>query len=386
MIELGKNSLNLAPSPTVQAIDKVAKLSEQKIEVIRLDIGEPDFETPDHVRQAAIDAIRAGFTHYTSPRGLKELRQALAVSYSDRRVVTKDDNVIVFPGSKTALFAVLSLILGSNDQLIIQNPVWPSYRLISEYVLAGVIQVDANEETGFVPSVSSFEKSISKRTKAIMINNPCNPTGSVIPKKTIEELLALCNRKNIVLILDEIYAPLFYGKIGDTIPRGDLENDNLIVIGGFSKHYAMTGWRLGHVIASKTFIDWLVRFQENTTTCPSSFAQKAAIAALNGPKEWFDEMMKTYSQRRRVMLESIESIPGWECYPPEGAFYCFPKINTKNSIDFADKLLSSEHVSVLAGAYFGSMGEEHLRLSFTTSEKNIIQGMNKIREFSEKYS
>ncbi|MDG7007845.1 MAG: aminotransferase class I/II-fold pyridoxal phosphate-dependent enzyme [Nitrososphaerota archaeon] len=380
-MELSKRAAHLEGSPTLEAANVVRELLARNEDVVRFDVGEPDFETPVSIKEAGIDAIKKGFTHYTSARGIPELRQALVADQKGMGLDVKPSNVAFYPGSKFALFSALSLLIDSGDEVMIQDPVWPTYGAIIEYL--GGTPIRAGPWNDIRPSdfpLASFENKTTKRTKAILVNSPCNPTGAIIPMKQLEELLKMCARKKITLLLDRIYSALVYDGSPQKIPSCDIEEGNLVVISGFSKEFAMTGWRLGYTVSSKAFTDVLVDFQDNTTTCASSFVQKAAVVALLGDRSWQKEMNDEYRERRDAMVREIAKIPGWQCATPSGAFYCFPRIHESDSIAFSNSLLTEKRVSSVAGAHFGLEGEAHLRLSYTTPKQRIMEGMKRIRE------
>jgi len=270
-----------------------------------------------------------------------------------------------------------------GDEVIIPDPAWPSYASIITFLRGVPISVPTKSENQHVPAIESFLNRINDRTKAIIINSPNNPTGAVYPKKLVEELRDVCEDRKAVLISDEIYAAIVYDCARAPTPLSDPESASVIVIDGFSKEYAMTGWRLGYAVASTRFSELLGRFQENITTCPTSFVQKAALAALSEPREWFQDMLAEYKRRRDIMVRKINEIQGWECSRPEGAFYCFPRTNFNDSRALEERLLQTKHVSVVAGAHFGSSGEQHVRVSYTTSEQNIKTGVELIKQYVE---
>ena len=380
-LEPSRRVRNLQPSPTLSAAETVRNLLAKNIDVIRLDIGEPDFETPRQIKDAGIKAIESGFTHYTSARGIPELRDALVLNQREKGLEMTTSNCAFFPGSKMGLFAVLSLLVDQGGEVLIQDPVWPTYGSIIEYLGGTQIHVPSwDDDSPTDLRVESFESRISNRTKAVIINSPCNPTGAVVDNSQLEELVRICKAKKTVLLLDRIYSALTYDESRDGVPKFNVEAGNVVVVSGFSKEFAMTGWRLGYTIASKHITDLLVNFQDNTTTCAPSFVQKAGVVALSSDGGWRREMLDEYAVRRKAMVDGISKIPGWSCQPPAGAFYCFPRIQGSDSIAFAGALLDKKQVSTVAGAYFGPAGEGHLRLSYTTSKEKIVEGMQRIGE------
>ena len=375
---------NLQGSPTLNAAETVRRLLAKNEDVVRFDIGEPDFDTPTHIKEAGIAAIRNGFTHYTSARGIPELREALVGDQRAKGLDMGTENVAFYPGSKFGLFSVLSLLVDTGDEVVIQDPAWPSYASMIEYLGGNPVRTEPwkDDHPSDFP-LESFENKIAENTKAVLINSPCNPTGAVVSGDNLQQLAGICARKKVVLILDRIYSALTYDDLPDRIPKVDLERGDFVLVSGFSKEFAMTGWRLGYTIASRAFTDSLVDLQDNTATCAPSFVQKAGVAALNGEREWQNEMNQEYKARRDLMIEWIRKLTGWHCLPPSGAFYCFPRIGDADSVSFAARLLSGRLVSSVAGAYFGPGGERHLRLSYTTSRDRIVTGMERIKSMVE---
>lgn len=383
-MRLAKSVERLKPSPTIAAGEEVRGLLANGKDVVRFDIGEPDFDTPEHIKKAGIEAIQKGFTHYTSARGIPELREALVEDQKKKGIGMSIANTVFYPGSKIGLYSVLALLVDPGDEIILQDPVWPTYGSIVEYLGGVPVAVNDWNETspGTTFSPYEFERRITPRTKAILVNSPSNPTGAVVPEGKIEELIQICRSKQVPLILDRIYSALTYDGVEDRIPQYDIEDGNVIIISGFSKEYAMTGWRLGYTVAPKKFTDLLVQLQDNTTSCPSSFVQAAAVAALKGDRDWQIKMNKEYQDRRDAMVSGLNAIPGWKCVPPQGAFYCFPYIsNVADSASFSSRLLSQRMVSSVAGKFFGEHGESHLRFSYTTSKERIVEGTKRIKEF-----
>ncbi len=370
----------------MEAAEKVRRLLAEKTDVVRFDIGEPDFDTPRHISEAGTEAISKGFTHYTSPRGIPELRDALVHDLRQRNgLEAGTDQLVFYPGSKFAIFSVFSLLCEEGDEVIIEDPLWPTYASILEFLRAVPLRVQNWNEIEATSSVEGMISKITSKTKAVLVNSPSNPTGSTVPEREIARLLEECDKRGIPLILDRIYSALSYDGENSKVPAYDLEDGNLIIVSGFSKEFAMTGWRLGYSVASKNFTKLLCDFQENTTSCPASFVQKAAVAALTGPREWQTKMNSEYRERRDLMLQGIGQIPGWKCAPPPGAFYCFPSIPSSDSVSYSKKLLEEKYVSLIAGAHFGPSGEGHLRLSYTTSKDRIVEGMKRIKEFASEH-
>jgi aspartate aminotransferase len=380
-LRLSERVRNLQSSPTIAAGEAVRKLVAGGEDVVRFDIGEPDLETPAHIKATGIEAIKKGFTHYTSARGIPELRDALVADQRGRGLDAKPSNVAFYPGSKFGLFSVLSLMVDSGDEVLIQDPVWPTYASIIEYLGGTPVRIGSPSDDGSANLTQSFEEKITKKTKAVLINSPCNPNGERVSNEQLEELLESCGKKGVALVLDRIYSALLYDGLPDTIPACRIEDGNLVVVSGFSKEFAMTGWRLGYTVASKEFTDLLVNLQDNTATCAPSFVQKAGVAALTGDRSWYRAVIDEYRARRDIMIAEIERVRGWHCSAPAGAFYCFPRIDNPDSSAFASSLLDQMKVSSVAGVHFGPRGQGHLRLSYTTPRDRIVEGIRRIREF-----
>lgn len=375
---------NLKGSPTMAAAAAVQRAALAGEDVVRFDIGEPDFDTPSHIRDAAIEAIREGFTHYTSARGIPELADAVVQRLKSDGVDAAASNIIFYPGSKLGLYSVLSLLLGAGERALIQDPVWPTYGSIVEYLEGKPVPIASwdDRDPNRLP-VEDFVHQLTDETKVVVLNSPCNPTGSVAKKGELEELARECHSRGVVLVLDRIYSALTYDGVAEKAPACDLEGGDFVIVSGFSKEFAMTGWRLGYTVASKDFTDKLARVVDNTATCSASFVQKAAVAALTGETSWQQKMNREYMERRDLMLAEIDKVPGWSCAPPSGAFYCFPRVGVSDSAALSESLLREAKVSSVAGVHFGPAGERHLRLSYTTSKQRITEGMERVRSFFE---
>jgi len=358
-------------------------LISRGMDVIRFDAGEPDFPTPAHITDAAVRALREGFTHYTSSRGLPTLRKALANRYAEAGQGVREENIVLFPGAKMALFAVLSVLVSEGQEVLIPEPGWPTYSTLVRFLGGVPVHIPTSLEQNFLPNPEEFRSRVSPQTRAVVINTPCNPTGRVYPPGLLDSLVEICERHDLILISDEIYASLTYEGRRAPSPLRSPETDRIVVINGFSKEFAMTGWRLGYSVASRHLSDLLAKVQENTTTCPSSFVQKAAESALSEPREWFDQMLAEYQARRDLMVEGLNSIRNWECLVPQGTFYCFPRIGNMDSRKFSSRLLEKEGVSTVPGREFGISGEHHLRLCFAQPASTIRRGIERIRRFVE---
>lgn len=380
-----KRVISLKPSPTLSMAEKANRLRREGKNIIKLDIGEPDFDTPQYIKDACIDALKSGYTHYTSSRGLLELREAIAEYYLKyfKVEVDAESEIIVTPGSKFAIYSVLQSIVDSGDEVVVLTPAWPTY--ISCITLFGGKPVEvpyylnnSDEE--------SIKSAISSRTKALMINSPNNPTGNVLSRDYFKLILDLAEDYDFYVISDEIYRLLVYDDFSPFTILSLVDSlDRVVVIDGFSKAYAMTGWRLGFTIASKQLINLLVRIQQNSVTCPAAFVQIAGVKALKGDQGPVERMVKEYDARRKFLVDALNSIKGVKCPRPGGAFYVFPDFSAlnMNSMELAEMLLLKAGVCTVPGSVFGAGGEFHLRISYASSIENLREGVERIRTFIE---
>ncbi len=383
MVYFSKHMEAVPPSATLKTAQLVFQLERQGIKVIRLDAGQPDFDTPEVIKNAAIKAIKEGFTFYTSSRGIIDLREAIAKRFDKEGVeIDPEKNIIVTPGAKFAVLSSLFATIEPGDQVIIPTPNWVSY--FSMIQMAGGIQVPITSPNTKMINEDKILENLNYKTKMILIDYPCNPTGNILTEEEQKFLHDIVLDEDLFLLSDETYRELYYTeKKPKTMLCCEDLNDNLIIIDGFSKTYSMTGWRLGYVIGSKKLIDLVDKFQQNSTTHPTSFVQKAGIVALNQAYEEVEKMRNIFKQRRDMMMEILDKIPEIECTIPNGAFYAFPHIkNPKmDSSAFAYNLLKTKKVSVISGNPFGPGGEHHVRLSFATSSEQIKEGLKRLTEF-----
>jgi len=381
--KLSSRISSIKPSPTLSVSEKARKLKSQGKKLVDLSIGEPDFDTPLHIKRACVEALDKGFTHYTSSKGIIELRQAISTYYKKYFNVDVNPNseVIVTPGSKFALYAAIQCIVDVGDEVILLTPAWPTYWQCVESAGGRVVEVNCSDS--FKLNEESLKNAITDRSKAIVFCSPNNPTGGVLTIDELKVISDLAVDHDLYVISDEIYRMLVYDGVKPftMLSFGELK-DRLIVIDGFSKAYAMTGWRLGFAIANKDVIDGIDKIQQNTTTCPASFIQYAGVTALLEDQSCVENMVLEYDSRRRFLVRELNSIEGLRCPNPKGAFYVFPDLSmlNLNSMDIADKLLDYGVVTV-PGVAFGSGGEYHIRISYATSMDEIKRGIELIRKF-----
>lgn len=389
---LSERARKIKPSPTL-AIDAKAKaMMASGIDVVNFGVGEPDFDTPENIKEAAIKAIRDGFTKYTAVGGIDPLKDAIIGKFKkDNNLDYLREEVIVSCGAKHSLYNIAQALYGPGDEVIIPSPYWVSYP--DQVVLndATPVIVKTYESEGFMLKPEELEKHITKRTKALILNSPSNPTGLIYDRKTLERIAEVAVKNNIYVISDEIYEKLIYDGAGHAsiASFGKEIRDKTIVVNGLSKSHAMTGWRIGFAAGPKDVIKAMTNIQSQSTSNPSSIAQKAAIEALKGPQDSVGEMRQEFDKRRKHLVSELNSIQGVSCITPTGAFYAFP--NTKefygksvngrdisSSSDLALYLLEDAHVALVPGDAFGD--DDHLRLSYATSMENIEKAVERIRE------
>jgi aminotransferase len=373
----------LPPSGIRKFFDLLSSVED----VISLSIGEPDFVTPWHIREAGIYSLEKGYTMYTSNSGMPELRQELA-SYLELHYgvsYNPEHEILITTGSSEALDLALRAIINPGDEVIIPNPCYVAYP--ADIILAAgkPILIPTNEENNFVVRATDIEARITKQTKAILIGYPSNPTGAVISKREADAIAELAKKHDLLVISDEIYARLVYGAEHICFPSLPGMKERTILISGFSKSHAMTGWRIGYVAADRRFIQALTKIHQYTMLCAPTMAQMAAIEALRNGESEVEKMVQEYNRRRRFMVKRLNDI-GLPCFEPKGAFYAFPSIKATgmNSEEFAEKLLLEEKVAVVPGTAFGPSGEGFVRCCYATSLPNIEEALRRIDRFVRK--
>jgi aspartate aminotransferase len=389
-ISLSSRVSALKPSPTLSITAKANAMKAEGIDVISFAAGEPDFNTPEPICNAAIDAIRAGFTKYTPSAGINELKDAI-VTKLDREngVKVAREQVVVSCGAKHSVYNTMMTLLDPRDEVILIAPYWMTYA--DQIRLAGgtPVVVHTKAENDFAPDFNDLKSAVSSRTKAILINSPCNPTGAVLPRNAIKEIAALALRHGLWVVADEIYERLIYGEEHQSIAAlGSDIAERTITIGGCSKSYSMTGWRIGFAAAPAPIAKAMSNFQDQVTSNPTSFAQKGAIAAFNLPAEAVEGMRAEFEGRRDLIVKLLREIPGLNVREPKGAFYAFPDMSSflggkiATDLDLAAFLLEEAQVATVPGSVFEGVG--HLRLSYAASRENIERGVARIAEALKK--
>lgn len=384
----------LKPSATIAAAAKAKELKSKGIQVLDFTLGEPDFNTPEHIRKAAIDAMNAGQTHYTASSGIPELRQAVCTAYQrDYGLSFTPAQVVISNGAKHAIHNVLASLCGPGDEVIIPTPYWVSYSALVELTGAKPVLVPTTLESGWCLSPDQFRDAITPATKLLMLNNPCNPTGAAYPIKTLEALAQIAVDKDIPVLSDEIYEKLIYGdaQFKCFASFGPEVAKRTIIVSGVSKAYAMTGWRIGWSIAPLDLSKAIDNLQSQQTSNPCSISQYASVAALLGPQDSIASMHAEFIKRRDYVLSRLREIPGLSFANPGGAFYAFFNVESyfgiplgsgktvNNATDFCTALLEDAHVALVTGDAFGAPG--YVRLSFATNIENLRQGVDAIAKF-----
>ncbi|MGB9711105.1 MAG: pyridoxal phosphate-dependent aminotransferase [Thermodesulfovibrio sp.] len=388
---LAERTKKIKPSATLAVDSRAKELKAKGMDVINFGVGEPDFDTPEHIKEAAIKAIKDGFTKYTPVGGIDELKEAIIEKLErDNGLKYEKANILVSCGAKHSLYNIAQALFGPGDEVIIPAPYWVSY---PDQVLlndAKPVIVETTEDNDFMLSVEILKENITSRTKAIILNSPSNPTGFIYTKKALEEIAEIALKHNLYIISDEIYEKLIYdgGKHISIASLSEEVKNKTIVVNGLSKSHAMTGWRIGYAAGPEEIIKTMTKIQSQSTSNPTSIAQKAAVAALRGPQNCVAEMRQEFEKRRDHLVKELNSIPGISCKMPKGAFYAFPnieKILGKNginsSMDLSIYLLEKALVAVVPGSAFGAEG--YIRISYATSMENLSKGINRIRKALE---
>jgi len=373
----------IKPSGTMVMAEKAREMERKGRKVYRLDIGEPNFDTPAHIKEAAVKAIREGFTHYTSSRGILELREAISEDLETRGIdADPKDEILVTPGAKHAIYCACLSTLDPGDEVLVLSPTWPTHFQCIEIAEARAIEVPCGEDYSL--NEEELKARITGKTRMILMGSPNNPTGGVLNEEEVKAIVDIADDHDLLILSDEIYDRLVYGDFKPLSPAS-LEDgrDRTIVVNGFSKTYAMTGWRLGYAYANGEIIEAMARIQQSTTTCPVSFVQKAGVAALRGPQDQVEKMVEEYDRRRRFIFEKLSEIEEIRCVMPQGAFYIFPDISSLNmsSSEFCLRLLEEAGVSTTPGSIFGECGEGYVRVSYASDIQIISEGIKRIKEF-----
>jgi aspartate aminotransferase len=372
---------SIVPSITISMASKVRKMKAQGIDVISLETGEPDFDTPKQIIDAGYNAMKEGYTHYTDSRGIPELREAIKNKlWKENKIKVDADEIIVTPGAKYGIFLTMLATINLGDEVLIPNPGWHSFEACVK--AAGGIPVGYQFKMDeSLLDFETIENKISPRTKLILLNYPSNPTGMTLSLDELKHIADIAEEHDLLILSDEIYEKIVFN---DTkhYSIGSIKNKGVLTLNGFSKTYAMTGWRIGYIAGDKEIIDQILKLQQHSVTCACAFAQKAAVSVLLGPQKVVKEMVNEYKRRRDLLVERLNENPGMYCPRPQGTFYVFPDISKIGlpSVELANLLLERAHVSTTPGEAFCSLGKGHLRLSFATSRENIEEALEKMEK------
>ena len=383
---LARHMSRLGTETAFDVLNKARALERQGKSIIHLEIGEPDFDTPANVVEAAVDALHNGWTHYGPSAGLPELRQAIADEVKRTRgVKVSPDEVVVVPGGKPIMFFTILALIDEGDEVIYPNPGFPIYESMINYVGGQAVPIQLHEERDFAMDVDELAPLITGRTKLIILNSPQNPTGGVLQRGDIERLARIIGGRNILVLSDEIYSRLqFEGKPFSIMSVPGMQ-DRTILLDGFSKTYAMTGWRLGYGVMRSDLATHIARLMTNSNSCTASFTQMAGIEALRGDQGPVERMCAEFKRRSEAFVAGLNKIKGFSCHQPKGAFYVFPNITRTGwkSKPLADTLLEQAGVAALSGTAFGEFGEGYLRFSVANSLENLQQALGRIDQWTK---
>jgi aspartate/methionine/tyrosine aminotransferase len=386
-LKLARRMERLGTETAFSVLARAKALEARGREIIHLQIGEPDFDTPAHVVEAGCKALRDGHTNYTPTAGIPELREAIAEDVArSRGIEVGPEQVVVTPGGKPIMFFAILALVNEGDEVLLPNPGFPIYESMVNFVGGTPVYLPLRQENGFRFDLDEFEARLGEKARLVILNSPANPTGGVLTADDMATLAAILRgRPDVYVLSDEIYSRLLYtGDFASISSEEDLGPDaRTVLLDGFSKTYAMTGWRLGYGVMPEELAEEVAKLQVNSNSCTSAATQQAGLAALRGPQDAVETMLAEFRARRDQIVDGLDKLPGVECVTPQGAFYAFPHIaGTGYSADeLADLLLEEAGVACLSGTAFGRHGEGHLRLSYANSRENIGRALDRMNEF-----
>jgi aspartate/methionine/tyrosine aminotransferase len=389
MERIARRMAGLGTETAFEILARAKKLEARGREVVHLEIGEPDFDTPPNIVEAGADALREGFTHYGPSAGLPPAREAIAESFSkERRVSVGPENVVITPGAKPILFYSVIACVNPGEEVIYPDPGFPIYQSVIDFFGAKPVPLPLREDRDFTFDLADLEARITDKTKMVIINSPHNPCGSMLSHDDLRGIAELAERHDFWVLADEIYSKIVYEEAFESITQFPGMLDRTIVVDGFSKSYAMTGWRLGYGIMPKDLEPHVSRLMTNSNSCTASFTQMAGVEALRGPQDRPAEMVSEFRRRRDRIVDGLNAIEGFRCLKPKGAFYVFPNISElgMTSEELQDRLLDEGGVATLAGTSFGPQGEGYLRLSYANSLDNIERALGMIENVLQRVS
>ncbi len=368
---------------------KARALEAQGRDVIHLEIGEPDFATPQNIVTAAKTALDEGWTHYGPTQGLPELREAIAAYVGRTRGIDiGPQHVSVVPGGKPIIFFPMMALLEPGDEVIYPDPGFPIYRSMVRFLGAKPVPIPLLEDRDFGLDLDLLRDSLTDRTKMLVLNSPHNPTGGVIPEQDIREIAAMVRDRDLIVLSDEIYSRICYTESPFSIASLPGMLEKTIILDGFSKTYAMTGWRIGYGVMPEWLVDAVNKLMVNSNSCTASFTQRAAVAALNGPQTDVDKMVQEFRRRRDAFCAALNQVPGFRCRMPGGAFYAFPNVQETgmDSTELEDFLLEEAGVAGLNGSAFGDYGQGFIRFSYANSIENLMEAVRRIKDVSKRWA
>ncbi len=383
-MELAGRMGRLGTETAFSVLQKAKALEAEGREIIHLEIGEPDFDTPEHVVEAGCRALREGKTRYTPTAGIPELRAAIAKDVLHSRGVPVDpEQVVVTPGGKPIMFFAILALVDEGDEVLLPNPSFPIYKSMVDFVGGRPVPLPLRQENGFRFDLDEFSAGLSERTKLVILNSPANPTGGVLTPEDMRGLAEILRgRPDVAVLSDEIYSQLLYDTPFASIASepGMGPDGRTIILDGFSKTYAMTGWRIGYGVMPHALAEEVTKLQVNSNSCTAAASQYAALAALGGPQDDVGRMVTEFRARRDLIVAGLNDLPGVECIAPKGAFYAFPRVTDTghDASTLADLLLNEAGVACLSGTAFGRHGEGHLRLSYANSRENIVRALERM--------
>lgn len=384
-MKLAHRTSLLGTETAFEVLAKAKALEAQGKSIVHLHIGAPDFDTPPNIVEAGVKALRDGWHKYTPAKGIPELREAVCEDILRyRKAEVHPDQILIAPGGKPTMLYAIAMFGEPGTEILYPNPGFPIYESLIRWSGATPVPIELREEEGFSFKADSVLAKINANTRLLILNTPANPTGGVVPKSEMDALArGLEDHPHVVILCDEIYSRLLYdGEEHVSILSYEALRDRSIVLDGWSKTYAMTGWRLGYGVWPRSLVDHAERLQINSTSCPNAVTQVAAIEALRGPQDAVDDMVRAFDERRHVIHSELNDIPGFRCVLPKGAFYAFPNVSGTgvSSHDLEDRFLNEAGVACLSGTSFGALGEGFMRFSYANSIDNIREGLRRVRE------
>ena len=382
-MKLAQRMSRLGTETAFDVLARAKAMEAKGRKIIHLEIGEPDFDTPPNIVNAAIEALRAGHTHYTPANGILPLRETIAEEVAGTRdIPVHPDQVVVVPGAKPIMFFVLLALCETGDEVIYPNPGFPIYESMIKFVGATPVPIRLSMDRGFSFDLDEFRSLVTERTRLIILNSPANPTGGVLSAYDLAQVAEVALAHNIPVLADEIYSHILYGETFASIATVPGMQELTIILDGYSKTYAMTGWRMGYGVMPVELARQITKLMVNSNSCTAAFTQMAGIQALKGPQDAPKAMVDAFRRRRDLIVAGLNEIPGFQCLLPKGAFYVFPNIEGtgKTSQELADYLLEEAGVALLSGTCFGAYGEGFLRLSYANSEENISKALGQIKD------